>query len=262
VTEALRFASVGFAYGRLPVFDDLSLAIAAGEITAVLGPNGSGKTTWVRLASGSVPPGRGEVLLFGRDHRAWGRVDRARTVAVVPQESHLDLAFRVRDVVAMGRAPHQGLLGVESDEDRDAIAVALSATGLEPLAHRPYARLSGGEKQRAIVARALAQRPRLLLLDEPTAHLDLKHRIGMYALLERLHAAGLTVVVVSHDLDLAARHCRRLVLLRHGRIAADGAPADVLRPDVLRDVYEVDVSVRADPGGGAPWVLPGGPPRA
>jgi iron complex transport system ATP-binding protein len=256
VSAALSFERVRFGYASTPVFRDLDLRVEAGELTALLGPNGTGKTTWVRLAAGSAAPQAGTVRLFGRDLRAWGASERARTLAVVPQESPLEFEFRVHEIIAMGRAPHQGLLGIQSEEDRQVVAEALRLTGMEAFADRPFAALSGGEKQRVVLARALAQKPRVLLLDEPTAHLDPKHRLAIYALLERLHAEGLTTVVVSHDLNLAAAHCRRLVLFRRGRIVADGPPREVLRPDVLREVYEVDLEVREDPRSGRPFVIP------
>jgi iron complex transport system ATP-binding protein len=256
MSAALAFVDVAFAYGGPPVLRDLRLRIEPGELTGLLGPNGTGKTTCVRLAAGSLTPQRGAVTLFGRDLRAYGAAERARTVAVVPQESPLEFEFRVHEIVAMGRSPHQGLLGLESEEDRRAVAEALRVTGMEAHAGRPLAALSGGEKQRVILARALAQRPRLLLLDEPTAHLDLKHRLAIYGLLQRLHGEGLTTLVVSHDLNLAAAHCRRLVLFRCGEVVADGPPRAVLRREILREVYEVDLEVRSDGEGGAPFVVP------
>ena len=256
MSAALAFEGVGFAYGGTTVLRDLALRIEPGELTGLLGPNGSGKTTCVRLAAGSLIPQRGVVRLFGRDLRAYPAPERARTVAVVPQESPLEFEFRVHEIVAMGRSPHQGLLGLESEEDRRAVAEALRVTGMEGHAARPLAALSGGEKQRVILARALAQHPRLLLLDEPTAHLDLKHRLAIYGLLQRLHGEGLTTLLVSHDLNLAAAHCRRLVLFRDGEVVADGPPRAVLRREILREVYEVDLEVRQDGEGGAPFVVP------
>ena len=254
MSTALAFQDVAFAYRGTPVFRSLTLTVATGELTALLGPNGTGKTTWVRLAAGSLTPRRGTVRLFGRDVRALPAAERARTLAVVPQDSPLEFEFRVHEIVAMGRSPHQGLLGLESAEDRRAVTEALRVTGMEAHAHRPMAALSGGEKQRVVLARALAQSPRLLLLDEPTAHLDLKHRLAIYALLERLHGQGMTTVLVSHDLNLAAAHCRRLVLFRCGEVVADGSPHEVLRREVLREVYEVDLEVREE--GGRPFVVP------
>ncbi|HEX5045265.1 MAG TPA: ABC transporter ATP-binding protein [Candidatus Polarisedimenticolaceae bacterium] len=255
-TPALAFEEVGFSYGHRPVLRDLRLRLEPGELTALLGPNGTGKTTCVRLAAGSLTPQHGVVRLFGRDLRAFAAAERARTVAVVPQEAPLEFDFHVHEIVAMGRSPHQGLLGLESAEDRRAVEDALRVTGMQAHARRPFAALSGGEKQRVILARALAQRPRLLLLDEPTAHLDLKHRLAIYALLQILHREGLTTLVVSHDLNLAAAHCRRLVLFRCGEVVADGPPRAVLRREILREVYEVDLEVRSDGEGGAPFVVP------
>jgi iron complex transport system ATP-binding protein len=257
MSTALSFEGVRFAYPGSPVFRGLDFAVEPGELTGLLGPNGTGKTTWVRLAAGSLAPQSGTVRLFGRDILSWGAAERARTVAVVPQQSPLEFEFRVHEIVAMGRAPHQGLLGLETEIDRRIVAEALRVTGMEAYGTRPFAALSGGEKQRVVLARALAQDPRLLLLDEPTAHLDLKHRLAIYGLLERLHGEGITAVVVSHDLNLAAAHCHRLVLFRCGEIVRDGPPADVLRREILRDVYEVDLEVRQDPRTGRPYVVPG-----
>lgn len=249
-----------FAYGRVPVFHRLSLDIPEGSMTALLGPNGSGKTTWVRLASGSLRPDSGRVMLRGEDLARLPARVRARALAVVPQDSSPSFDYTVREVVTMGRAPHLGLLGIPSGEDGRIVDEALSSTDTAGLAARAFRSLSGGERQRVLVARALAQQPSVLLLDEPTAFLDLRHRLAVYRILARLHQeCGLTIVVVSHDVNLAARHCRRLVLLRQGAIAADGPPAAVLRPETLRSTYGVEVTILRDPDTGGPLVVPTGP---
>lgn len=254
---ALAMERLAFAYGRTPILAGLDLSITAGTITGILGPNGSGKTTLVRLASAALRPSQGRIALFGSDLAQLPTRERARRVAVVPQETHPVFEFTVEEIVRMGRAPHLGLLGLERPADRKIAREAMERCEVAPLAARSFRALSGGERQRVMLARALAQEARLLLLDEPTAFLDLKHRLSVYALLGRLHRDnGLTVVVVSHDINLAARHCDRLVLLRCGAIAADGTPAEVLRPDFLRSVYEVDVEVRTDPSSGRPFVIP------
>lgn len=254
---ALAFEQVGFAYGRTPVLLNLDLAIDEGRITGLLGPNGTGKTTLVRLASAALRPTAGRVLLFGDDLGAMPARERARSVAVVPQETHPVFDFTVEEIVQMGRAPHLGLFGLAGPRDRKIAREAMQSCEVTHVAGRSYRALSGGERQRVLLARALAQEARLLLLDEPTAFLDLKHRLAVYALLGRLHRErGLSVVVVSHDINLAARHCDRLVLLRCGAVAADGTPAEVLRPEPLRSVYEVDVEVRTDPSSGRPFVIP------
>jgi iron complex transport system ATP-binding protein len=248
---------LAFAYGRTPVIAGLDLSIVAGSITGLLGPNGSGKTTLVRLASAGLTPSAGGIALFGDDLSSLPSRERARRVAVVPQETYPVFDFTVEEIVRMGRAPHLGLLGLEGPRDRKIAREAIELCEVDHVAARSFRALSGGERQRVMLARALAQEARLLLLDEPTAFLDLKHRLAVYALLGRLHRQqGLTVVVVSHDINLAARHCDRLVLLRNGAVAADGAPAEVLRPDSIRSVYDVDVEVRIDPSSGRPFVIP------
>jgi iron complex transport system ATP-binding protein len=256
-TPALTLERVAFAYGRTPVLTGLDLAIAEGSITGLLGPNGSGKTTLVRLASAALRPASGRIALFGDDLAALPARERARRVAVVPQETHPVFEFTVDEIVRMGRTPHLGLLGLEGPRDRRIAREAMERCEVAFLAARSFRALSGGERQRVLLARALAQEARLLLLDEPTAFLDLKHRLAVYALLGRLHREnGLSVVVVSHDINLAARHCDRLVLLRCGGVVADGTPAEVLRPEPIRSVYEVDVEIRTDPSSGRPFVIP------
>jgi len=254
---ALTMERLSFAYGKAPILTGLDLSVAAGTITGILGPNGSGKTTLVRLASAALRPTAGRIALFGDDLASLPTRERARRVAVVPQETHPVFEFTVEEIVRMGRSPHLGLLGLEAPRDRAIAREAMERCEVVQLASRSFRAISGGERQRVMLARALAQEARLLLLDEPTAFLDLKHRLAVYALLGKLHREnGLTVIVVSHDINLAARHCDRLVLLRCGSIGADGTPAEVLRPEPIRSVYEVDVEVRTDPSSGRPFVIP------
>ncbi len=260
--DALRLDSVRFGYRDVSVFRGLELQVAEGETTAILGPNGAGKTTLLRLAAGAIPADAGRILLFGTPLASLSARERARLVAVVPQEAQLAFDFTVREVVLMGRAPHLGLLGLESGKDLEVVREAMERTEVLGFAERPFTRLSGGERQRVVLARALAQQPRLLLLDEPTAFLDLRHRLAVYDLLTRLsRETGLTVVVASHDMNLAARHCGRLVLLHHGEIVADGAPEEVLDRDRLRRVYEVEAEIHREPGEGRPYVVPIAPAR-
>ena len=253
---ALRFASIEFGYARESLFRAFGLSIAKGEMTGLLGPNGTGKTTLVRLASGQLKPRSGRILLGERDLVSLAARERAQQVAVVPQETHLSFNYTVDEVVMMGRAPHQGLLGVERPVDRERVELALECTDAAELTGRSFHRLSGGERQRVVIARALAQEPTVLLLDEPTAFLDLKHRVIVYDLLTQLNSeTGLTLVVVSHDINLIARHCRRLVLLDRGVVTADGTPEEVLTPDKIREVYGVEAEVRTDPVTGRPRVV-------
>jgi len=215
VSDALALRDVGFSYGKTHVFRGFDLAVSEGSMTALLGPNGSGKTTFVRLACGARRPTSGSVALFGEDVSRLAARERARRVAVVPQESPAVFEFTVMETVLLGRFPHLGFFGIESDRDLAIAREAIERTDVAHLVSRPFRALSGGERQRVLVARALTQQAKLVILDEPTAFLDLKHRLELYALLARLNLEErLTVVVVSHDINLAARHCDRLVLLR------------------------------------------------
>jgi iron complex transport system ATP-binding protein len=183
--------------------------------------------------------------------------ERARKIAVVPQETRILFDFTVREMVLMGRGPHLGLFGIEGPRDREIARAAMETTRIDRLADRPFRTLSGGERQRVLIARALTQEPRLLLLDEPTAFLDLEHQLAVYDLLTHLNReSGLTLVLASHDVNLAARHCNRLVLLHEGRVFADGSPAEVLRAENFRAVYGVEVDLRPDPASGIPYVVP------
>ncbi len=243
VNTLLQLEAIAFGYGSQPLFADTSLTIEAGEMVGLVGPNGAGKTTVLKLATGMLHPQRGRVLLDGRDLRRLPRRQIARRIAVVPQESSTPFAFTVRELVSLGRTPYLSFLGAESATDRWAIHEALEATGTALLARRIFNELSGGEKQRVALAMAVAQQPDLLLLDEPTTHLDLKYQIGMLELAQRLNRErGITIVASMHDLNLAARYFPRLVLFQRG-IVADGPPVEVLQSRLLSRIYEVSVEV-------------------
>jgi iron complex transport system ATP-binding protein len=234
---------VTFGYEEQPIFYDLCLQVRRGEMLGLLGPNGSGKTTLLRLLGGLLKPRQGQILLLGKELQRWRRREIARTIAVVPQELHLPFDFTVEQLVALGRTPFVGLLGSYSREDRALIAKAMQVTGVAALAGRVFQELSGGERQRVLVALALAQQPQLLLLDEPTAHLDIRYQIEVLELVQRLNREhGVTVVAAMHDLNLAARYFSRLVLFQRG-LVADGAPAEVLDAGLLSRVYGVEVQV-------------------
>ncbi|MGH2445973.1 MAG: ABC transporter ATP-binding protein [Candidatus Limnocylindria bacterium] len=227
---------------RRSVLRGVDLELRSGELVALLGPNGSGKTTLLRAIAGTLPPDAGTVELFGRAIADWPRGRLARRVAVLPQSLLLPDGFRVAELVEMGRAPHATRWLGASAADEEAVQRALADAGALDLAERHADELSGGERQRVLVAMALAQEPELLLLDEPTLHLDVAHQA---ALLETVHhlqeRRGLTVLAVLHDLNLAAAHAPRVALLGDGRIVADGPPGSVLRADRVRDLFGVGV---------------------
>jgi iron complex transport system ATP-binding protein len=251
----LALEGVALRLGERRVLGGADLAVAPGEVVGLLGRNGAGKTTLLRVACGLAEPDAGRVLLEGRPLAAWGRRERARAVALVPQETHFPFPFTVAEVVLMGRAPHLGWIGFEGRHDLDAARDAMTQLGIEALAERSVLTLSGGERQLAVVARALAQEPRLLLLDEPTAFLDLRHRLDVLGRVRAFAAAGGSALVVSHDLGLAARACDRLALLADGRILAVGRPAEVLTPPLLRAAFAIDAHVVEGPDG-TPVVVP------
>src|SRR5213594_3265645 len=257
-----EFRNVSFAYpaaeerrARPFALADLSFEIAPGEIVGVIGPNSSGKTTLIRLLTRVLEPASGEIRLEGVPVRRLSRTDLARRVSVVPQGILPQFQFPVGELALMGRYPHDPGRYFESPRDRSVARAAMEATGVLELADMPLEHLSGGERQRAVIARALAQEPRLLVLDEPTAHLDLRYQVEAAALLRRLNRErGTTVLLVSHDLNLAAEVCDRLLLLAGGRPVRLGTPEDVLEETLLADVYRCDVRVEPNPATGRPTV--------
>lgn len=239
------------------------LALRPGELLGLVGPNGSGKTTLIRALTGVVRPSAGRVRLCGRDVAALSQAEIARLAAVVPQDPVLPPAFNSFDCVLMGRTPHLRLLQQEGAHDVEVARRAMLATDTWDFAGRPVGELSGGERQRVVVARALAQETPVLLLDEPTAHLDIGHQGAVLGLMRGFArrdgpggSAGKAVLAVVHDLTLAAHYCDRLIVLSAGRVSAEGAPADVLRPELLREVYGVPVTVVPHPETGRPVVAP------
>ena len=247
------------------VLDGLSFDVESGEILGIVGPNGSGKTSLLKLLAKVLRSQGGDIALFGNDLGAMPQVEVAKRVAFVPQESPLAFAFTVMETVLMGRYPHHhgskwnAGFGWESPEDLSIAEQAMQSTDLTHLAGRSVMDLSGGERQRCMVARALAQEPQVLLLDEPTAFLDLQHQIEICTIVRRLKdERGLTVVLVSHDLNLVSQLCDRLMLLDGGRVFQVGRPDEVIQPEVLEAVYRCRVLVDRHPVSGLPRVtLPG-----
>lgn len=255
--EALVYRYPGAAR---PAVDGVTLEIPTGGCTAVLGPNGSGKSTLLRLLLGVLAPAAGEVCFRGRPLARWPRAELARAVAVVPQGEDEVFPLSVRELVAMGRYPHLGPWRGERERDRHAIEAAMQRCDVAHFAERPLATLSGGERQRARLARALAQETATLALDEPTVALDIRHEMAIFELLRELGRAGVTVLLITHNLNLAARYADRLVVLDGGRLAAEGPPADVLTRELVERVWRWPARVVPHPGPGAdtgaPQVVP------
>jgi iron complex transport system ATP-binding protein len=253
----LEGVSVRYPGAPTPALSEVTLRVRGGEVAALLGANGAGKSTLLRVAAGLLPASTGTVRIGGRDARHENRQALARRVAFVPQTEVVPVAFKVRDVVAMGRAPHQGTWMRESSEDRAAIEEALGRCDLAALGARPVETLSGGEQRRVSIARALAQRPRVLLLDEPAAFLDMRHRLGFYGLLaEVAERDGIACAVAMHDLDAAARFATSAILLRGGRVMASGAPSAVMTADQLRAALDTEVAVGVHAPSGQRYFLP------
>ncbi len=254
----LHVASLGFAYDAArPVLSGVSLDVTRGALVGVLGPNGSGKSTLLALLAGMRRPTRGLITLDGRPLEALSRRQLATRVAVVPQETHLAFDYTALEMVLMGRHPHLGLFEVEGPADMAAARDALTAVGASHLEGRDFMTLSGGEKQRVVIASALAQSTDVLLLDEPTSSLDLGAQLDIAQLLRRLNETrGVTIVVSTHDLALASGVCRDLVLLRRGAVLAAGPTADVLTGPNVRALYDVDADVHRHPETGHLVVVP------
>ncbi len=253
---SLEARDVSFAYGAEPVVGGISLRVQSGEILGIIGPNGSGKSTLLKLLAGMLEPRTGSVWLDDQILSGLKRVEAARQIAVVPQEGLVPFPFTVAEIVLMGRAPRLRTFALESEHDRAVADAVMLRLGIADLAGRTIQELSGGERQRVMFARALAQEAPILLLDEPAAFLDLHHQMAMYEILSQLRGEGRAIATVLHDLNLAALYCDRIAILKNGHLVAVGAPAEVVSSQMIRQVFDADCRVDADPTTGVPFVLP------
>jgi iron complex transport system ATP-binding protein len=242
--EAIRIIDLYYDYPGKPVLKDINLTLSAGSFTAVLGPNGCGKTTLLKNISGYLKPGRGQVLVLDTPIRQLAQRDRARIVGYIPQNTSPGFGFTCRDVVGMGRLPYLGRFQWETREDREAVQGAMEQTGTWHLRNRLLGALSGGEMQRVLVARALAQQPKILLMDEPVSHLDIKYQMEIINLTRQLcDTIGITAVAVMHDINLASRYCSEMVLMKEGRVVSTGSASTVITVENLRNVFGIKVDI-------------------
>jgi len=252
----LQIGQVYFSYLDGLVLHDINLSIEAGEMVGLLGPNGSGKSTLIKLASGILKPKQGEIKLDGSNLRHLSRKSIARSVAVVPQQFHIPFAFTVAEVVALGRTPFVKAFAEENEVDRRVVKDALELVGVSALAQRRFDELSGGERQKVILAMALAQQPKLMLLDEPIVHLDISHQVEILELVKYLNRErGLTVIAAMHDLNLASLYFDRLIMLKEGKVWVDGTPSQVLTEDRVMEVFSASVKVEQHPVTGVPRII-------
>jgi len=253
----LEIKSLSVSYGPRRVLREVSFGLPAGSILAVIGPNGAGKTTLIRVLSGIITPQSGQILVDGRDLNRLSTPERARRIAVVPQARLLPPAFSAWETVLLGRTPHLNWLGQTSAQDEVITRQAMERTHTYDLAERPVGELSGGEQQRLLLARALAQAAPILLMDEPTAHLDLQYQ---FSLLEEVRGLArqekLAVLVVLHDLNLVARYADQVALLVEGKVEALGKPDEVLTGDILSKAYSIPLEVLHAGKGGWPYIMP------
>ncbi|MCE5336955.1 MAG: ABC transporter ATP-binding protein [Desulfobacteraceae bacterium] len=248
MTTALKVRGLSHKFGRRTVLNSVSFSVHPEEFFIIIGPNGSGKTTLVRAVSGGIKPQMGHVSILGRSVQDCSRKELAQAIALVPQVPPADVPFTVAEVVLMGRSPHLGLLAVENREDFHLAEHAMSFTKVRHLAGRRLDQLSAGERQRVLIARAICQQPRIIVLDEPTAPLDPAHQVQVMDLLDRLRwEENLTIIMVSHDLNLAAMYADRLLLLKEGRVVGLGQPGEVLTFQTLEQAYGCVLLVDENP---------------
>jgi iron complex transport system ATP-binding protein len=252
-----HFRDLVFGYTPAPVLRGISTEFDAGDFTAIVGPNGAGKSTLLKIMAGLLRDYSGQVEFAGRPVVQHTARDLAKRIAFVPQETRVVFPFTAGEIVMMGRLPHRSATIFDSRRDLERMHQAMTLTDTPALAPKHFHQLSGGERQRVVLAAALAQDPEVLLLDEPTVFLDLKHQIQFYGILERLNRErGMTIISVTHDLNLAARYARRIIALRSGMIAADGAPDAVLTPQHLYDIFEITAAVFRRPDGRGSYIVP------
>ena len=256
-SSVIHTSKLCHSYGQQAVLRDVTINVSAVSFFVVIGPNGSGKTTLMKILAGVMPLQSGEISIGNRPVGKYTKRELSRTVAYVPQLVASDVPFSVMDLVLMGRTPYHGMLGFESHDDIAIAKEALEITDVSHLARRRLDQLSGGEQQRVMIARAVCQQAPIIMLDEPTASLDLSHQIRIMDLMNQLRSEkGVTVVMISHDINLAAMYAEQLLLLNQGRVSRIGSPAEVLTQELLEDVYQCGIMIDVSPVGPYPRITP------
>jgi iron complex transport system ATP-binding protein len=252
----LEVREADFSYGTFKALSNISIAIEEGGFYGLMGPNGSGKSTLLHLLSGIIRPQKGDISLKKRPIEEFNRKERARLIAFVPQDFHMDFPFTCREIVMMGRFSHQGLLGLENSRDELLVAQSMEITRTSSLAHRPVTQLSGGEAQRVMLAQALAQEGEILLLDEPTSHLDIKFQVEIMELLKKLNEEkGLTIISSLHDLNLASHYCHQLFFIHGGKLAVSGPVKEIFTEEVISRVFGIDAKIITHPYSKRPMMV-------
>lgn len=257
MASVIELDNLSFGYTSADVLKSVTTTFTASDFVALVGPNGAGKSTLLKIMSGLIRSYRGTVNFCGEDLSSVRPRDIAKRLAFVPQDTKMVFPFTAADIVLMGRLPHRQMTLFDSAGDLNSAREAMALTDTTHLSSKLFNELSGGERQRVVLASALAQNPEVLLLDEPTAFLDLKHQLQFYEILERLNAQhGLTIISVTHDVNLAARYARRMIALSSGTIVADGTPEDVLTPQHLYEIFEITAAVLKRPDGRGSYIVP------
>ena len=257
MTQVYRLTNLSFGYTSTTVLRSISTDVREGEFVALVGPNGAGKSTLLKILARLISGYTGEADFRGKPLSQFKPGEMAKSVAFVPQETHMAFPFSVGEIVLMGRLPHRSSVFFDSPRDRERSREAMVWTDTVALEAKSFTELSGGERQRVVLAAALAQDPEVLLLDEPTVYLDLKHQLQFYDILERLNAERhLTIVSVTHDINLAARYARRMIAMRSGTFVADGPPDEILTPQHLYEIFEITAAVLKRPDGRGRYIVP------
>ncbi len=249
----IEIQNLSFSYSEELVVKDVSFSVSDGEFVGIIGPNGAGKSTLLKLMDGILQPKKGDIFLQEKRHGDYTRKQLAKIIGFVPQNFTTAFSYSVSDIVLMGRFAHLSAFSSEGVVDHRIVEKSMQSTDVWHFRKRPFAELSGGEKQRAVLASALAQEPRILLLDEPTSSLDIKYQRQFYSILHELQQSkALTIIVVTHDINLAARYCQRLILLKKGEVVEDGSPQKVITKKIMESAYEVEVEILSHPIDGKP----------